>query len=103
MPCSKKVVYKSLYESYFQILTGTFPFSRNSCELTYISCKKYWDLREVSKVRVSGDIDSNIGNSVVSQGPCAQDCPGVELGMYTGWGLSRASNKGESEWRNSTR
>ena len=55
----------------------------------------------MSKVRVSGDIDdSNIGNSVVSQGPCAQDCPGVELGMYTGWGLSRASNKGESEWRN---
>ena len=47
-------VYKSLYESYFQIfeiLTATFPFSRNSCELTYISCKKYWDLREVSKVK----------------------------------------------------
>ena len=23
---------------------------RNSCELQYISCKKYWDLRVVSKV-----------------------------------------------------
>jgi len=49
---------------------------RNSCELKYISCKKYWDLREVSK------------------GSCSQDCPGVNLGMYTGWGLSRASNNG---------
>lgn len=54
---------------YSQILTGTFPFSRNSCELTYISCKKYWDLREVSKVRVSWDIDSNIYNCVVTSGP----------------------------------
>ena len=53
---TKLLVYKSLYESssrYFEILTVTFPFSRNSCELTYISCKKYWDLREVSKVSVS--------------------------------------------------
>jgi len=49
---------------------------RNSCELQYTSCKKYWDLREVSK------------------GACRQDCPGVDLGMYTGWGLSRASNNG---------
>jgi len=49
---------------------------KNSCELKYISCKKYWDLREVNK------------------GACASDCPGVNLGMYTGWGLSRASNKG---------
>jgi len=49
---------------------------RNSCELERISCKKYWDLR------------------VVSQGPCRQDCPGIDLGMYTGWGLSRASNNG---------
>jgi len=49
---------------------------KNSCELKYISCKKYWDLREVSK------------------GACASDCPGVTLGMYTGWGLSRASNNG---------
>jgi len=49
---------------------------KNSCELTYISCKKYWDLREVSK------------------GACSSECPGVSLGMYTGWGLSRASNNG---------
>jgi len=49
---------------------------KNSCELTYISCKKYWDIREVSK------------------GACVSDCPGVSLGMYTGWGLSRASNNG---------
>jgi len=49
---------------------------KNSCELTNISCKKYWDLREVSK------------------GACSSECPGVNLGMYTGWGLSRASNNG---------
>ena len=49
---------------------------RNSCELQLVSCRKYWDLR------------------VVSAGPCSQDCPGLQLGMYTGWGLSRASNKG---------
>jgi len=49
---------------------------KNSCELQYISCKKYWDIREVSK------------------GSCSSECPGVSLGMYTGWGLSRASNNG---------
>lgn len=49
---------------------------KNSCELTYISCKKYWDLREVNK------------------GACSSECPGLNLGMYTGWGLSRASNNG---------
>lgn len=43
-------VYMKVTSKYFKILTGNFPFSRNSCELTYISCKKYWDLREVSKV-----------------------------------------------------
>ena len=46
------------------------------CELERASCSVYWDLR------------------VVSSGPCQQECPGVNLGMFTGWGLSRASNNG---------
>lgn len=48
----------------------------NQCQLEKISCQKYWDIK------------------VVSMGACQPTCPGVELGMYSGWGLSRASNNG---------
>jgi len=51
----------------------TYP---NSCELEYFSCRKYWDIQEVS------------------QGPCESTCPGVEIGMYSGFGVFRATNKG---------
>ena len=69
-------VYMKVTSRYSQILTGTFPFSRNSCELTYISCKKYWDLREVSQVRVSVFIDSNIGKTVLwPSGPLRSGLP----------------------------
>ena len=29
------------------------------------------------------------------QGPCQSTCPGVNMGMFTGFGLSRASNNGD--------
>ena len=61
---------------YSKILTGTFPFSRNSCELTYISCKKYWDLREVSKVSVS-QLKMNDRTLICVSGPL---CPGLPRG-----------------------
>ena len=70
---------------------------KNSCELTYISCKKYWDLREVSKVRIRVFIVQQ--SVLLFQGACSSDCPGVNLGMYTGWGLSRASNNGNYRFK----
>ena len=30
----------------------------------------------------------------LSQGPCESTCPGVEIGMYSGFGVFRATNKG---------
>jgi len=51
----------------------TYP---NSCELEYFSCRKYWDIQEVS------------------QGACESTCPGIEIGMFSGFGVFRATNKG---------
>jgi len=48
----------------------------NSCELENYACRKYWDI------------------VVVNQGPCESTCPGVELGMYSGFGSFHAKNKG---------
>lgn len=51
----------------------TYP---NACELDLYACRKYWDI------------------TVVSEGQCESPCPGVDLGMFSGFGYFRASNKG---------
>merc|ERR1712098_500894 len=48
----------------------------NTCELEYYSCRYYWDITEVAK------------------GPYVSICPGLDLGMFSGFGFTRASNKG---------
>ena len=73
----------------------------NSCELENVSCRKYWDIRVVSMVSIMivlmmtrDDKFLIVLTCSCHQGPCQSSCPGVDLGMFTGFGLSRASNNG---------
>ena len=83
----------------------------NACQLENYACRKYWDIQEVAKVKMTHiyierifHIDNNryydhykeksLLFIINFQGPCESACQGLDLGMFSGFGYFRASNAG---------